>query len=346
MDIDCSKDIISKHISKQPFTRSISSPELSKKFSSLINSDSVIAHSAFADDMSTSNHSTRKSSTDEEEISRLVRQDTSPVNNDDCVAVTSRPSVNDVTARRSLSRLRNGSDVSRVSRSGSKSVSFISSISDVSVISRIDTNNNTDGHEAMDTTPPLNVSSNPESNGVHINNAMSGHDRTTPCSAPGYVEPGPGAPIEIAFSFDTTGSMSQCLDEVRARVQETITRLFSDIPNLRIAIFAHGDYCDADMYGYVTKFVDFTTDQSALCEFVRDVNGTGGGDFEECYELVLKQACDSLSWTTGTHRSLVMIGDAIPHPVSEEQPIDWREQVNRIHKEKVRLAYFICMKNQ
>ena len=31
---------------------------------------------------------------------------------------------------------------------------------------------------------------------------------------------GPGSPIDIVFSFDTTGSMSGCIAEVRKRVQE------------------------------------------------------------------------------------------------------------------------------
>ena len=61
----------------------------------------------------------------------------------------------------------------------------------------------------------------------------------------------PNGPMEIVFSFDTTGSMCSCLDEVRGRVQDMVQRLQSDIPGIRIAIFAHGDYCDASRY--ITK---------------------------------------------------------------------------------------------
>ena len=65
--------------------------------------------------------------------------------------------------------------------------------------------------------------------------------------------------MEIAFSFDTTGSMYACLGEVRRKIQETIARLQRDIPGIRIAVIAHGDYCDAGHY-YVTKHIDFTDD--------------------------------------------------------------------------------------
>ena len=50
---------------------------------------------------------------------------------------------------------------------------------------------------------------------------------------------------------------------------------------------AHGDYCDTNTY--VTKWVDFTNDQKALCKFVNTVGATTGGDYPECYELVLHQ---------------------------------------------------------
>jgi hypothetical protein len=33
--------------------------------------------------------------------------------------------------------------------------------------------------------------------------------------------------------------------------------------------------------------------------FVEDVGATGGGDADECYELVLRQARTQLAWTAG-----------------------------------------------
>ncbi len=156
---------------------------------------------------------------------------------------------------------------------------------------------------------------------------------TTPALPPPPPAGGPGGPLEVVFTFDTTGSMYGCLAEVRKRVQDVITRLFTDIPALRIAVFAHGDYGDA----YETEWVDFTNDPRALCQFVQNVKGTGGGDWEECYELVLKQCREQLSWSAGSQRSVVMIGDAIPHAISGKNPyrIDWREETRRLHDEVV-----------
>ena len=48
---------------------------------------------------------------------------------------------------------------------------------------------------------------------------------------------------------------------------------------MRIAIMAHGDYCDYN--NYVERHVDFTSDVDALVEFAEHVPKTGGGDSPE-----------------------------------------------------------------
>ncbi|CAG2233776.1 unnamed protein product [Mytilus edulis] len=139
----------------------------------------------------------------------------------------------------------------------------------------------------------------------------------------------PGGLLEIIFSFDTTGSMSSILDEVQSRLQDMIQRLQSDIPGIRIGVIAHGDYCDKDVF-YLTKEIDLCQNVGELCQFVQNIEGTGGGDVDECYELVLRMVRQKSSWTPGSQRILVMIGDANPHEPSYEQNvdnIDWREEL-------------------
>ena len=123
--------------------------------------------------------------------------------------------------------------------------------------------------------------------------------------------------------------------QVRSQVQDVVSRLLNDMPHLQIAIFAHGDYCDKDKY-YVTKHIDFSTNMTDLCSFVKDVSGTDGGDEAECYELVLHEVQNKLSWNHAANKSLVMIGDAYPHAKDEEQNylhLDWEEEVKKLYKE-------------
>lgn len=115
--------------------------------------------------------------------------------------------------------------------------------------------------------------------------------------------------INLLISFDTTGSMYPVLAEVRRRVAELGRQLFDKL-DIRIAVIAHGDYCDERVY--VTKALDFTSDPKTFESFVRDVKQTGGGDADECYELVLHEA-RSLSWSASSKRIMLLIGDANPH---------------------------------
>ena len=76
--------------------------------------------------------------------------------------------------------------------------------------------------------------------------------------------------------------------------------------DIRIAIIAHGDYCDAH-HSYVTKMVDFTENEALLCNFVQSAGATGGGDADECYELVLKEARTKLDWRPGSTRCFAFL---------------------------------------
>ncbi|XP_033751973.1 LOW QUALITY PROTEIN: uncharacterized protein LOC117335841 [Pecten maximus] len=152
----------------------------------------------------------------------------------------------------------------------------------------------------------------------------------------------PGGLQEICFSFDTTGSMYSCLDEVRGRIQDMIQRLQADIPGIRIAVFAHGDYCDRN--NYITKHIDFSTDVRRLCKWVNDVGRTGGGDADECYELVLHEV-QSLNWTPGSQRALVMLGDNNPHEPGYPQnkkKLNWRTEADNLSKMGVRIYSVQC----
>lgn len=84
--------------------------------------------------------------------------------------------------------------------------------------------------------------------------------------------------------------------QVRKRIEETVTRLFKEIPGIRIAVFAHGDYQDKETT-YDTKWVDLSTDKKKICNFIKTVSSTCGYDSDECYELVLRQVSGILAWS-------------------------------------------------
>lgn len=155
--------------------------------------------------------------------------------------------------------------------------------------------------------------------------------------------------IDIVFSFDTTGSMSPCIAEVRRRLDETIGKIFSTFPNVRIGLVAHGDYCDEGSNwsrkdSYVTRTIDLTTNESSLRSFITTTKNTSGGDNDECYEKVLHDV-QNFSWNGETH-CLVMIGDANPHeerayktdPYCMKFPYyDWKTECVHLREKGVRI---------
>ena len=152
----------------------------------------------------------------------------------------------------------------------------------------------------------------------------------------------PVANIEICFSFDTTGSMSTFVDEVKEKMKDIIKWLTTDIPNIRISIIAHGDYCDYKKY--VLKRIDLSNDPTAISEFIKTAEETFGGDKEECIELVMREA-QNLNWTPTSAKALVIISDSIPHAPNEYFQIDWRHELNVLKGMGVKVYGVSCGKS-
>lgn len=144
--------------------------------------------------------------------------------------------------------------------------------------------------------------------------------------------------IDMMVSFDTTGSMFPCLAQVRKNIESLVSRLFKDVPNLRVGILAHGDYCD-EKSTYITKMLDLTNDKTKICHFVRNVEATNGGDCPECYEFVLNQI-RSASWKSNKNKVFVMIGDDVAHPVTDRQnkkKLDWKNEVGLLEEAGIKI---------
>ena len=143
--------------------------------------------------------------------------------------------------------------------------------------------------------------------------------------------------FDIALSFDTTGSMRYCIDTVKTRMKEIMKTLKRDIPSVRMAVIAHGDY---DTYHtYVIKYTDFTNNVDTLCAFINSAEGTGGGkphlDNDEAYELSLNYCRCILTWRHAAIRILVLIGDHNPHGPYHKlnrQHIDWKYEIQQLRE--------------
>lgn len=154
--------------------------------------------------------------------------------------------------------------------------------------------------------------------------------------------------IDLVVSFDTTGSMYPVLAQVRQEVEFFVKEMFLEFSDLKIGIIAHGDYCDKDD-PYTIMAMGLTKDKNKLCNFIKRVKQTYGGDADECYELVLDTAASIFEWREDAQKIMLMIGDASPHSKDyylNNFNLDWKEESQRLAEMGVKvfavhaLSYF------
>jgi hypothetical protein len=151
-----------------------------------------------------------------------------------------------------------------------------------------------------------------------------------------------GDATEVVFCFDTTGSMSPCIAQVRDQIEATCEQMFEDIEGLKVGLIAHGDYCDGDN---VITTLPLTDDQQAIFKFIREAPDTGGGDAPECYELALHVA-QTMGWSDAPGKIIVMIGDATPHPptyAENTQNLDWEVEAQKLADMDVQVFPLMCL---
>ncbi|WP_228371283.1 hypothetical protein [Trichormus azollae] len=113
------------------------------------------------------------------------------------------------------------------------------------------------------------------------------------------------------------------------KIKNTVTRLMDELPLIKIGIIAYGDYYDAGST-YVSKILNISSDVDEVCDFFQNIEPTGGGDAPEYYELVLHEA-QCLSWSKSANKSLVLIGDDIPHALAHNpQKLNWRKELDKL----------------
>ena len=146
--------------------------------------------------------------------------------------------------------------------------------------------------------------------------------------------------VDVVFSFDSTGSMRDVLESVRTNLTSTIDWLFKEVEGLRVGLIIHGDYAD---FPSMFWLLQPTKDIDVLKAFIKFGPSTSGGDYDECYELVLQAALE-MKWLSEV-KVLVVIGDAMPHEAGYtycefENDLDWKEQVKLLKAEQI--TVFSC----
>ena len=117
--------------------------------------------------------------------------------------------------------------------------------------------------------------------------------------------------LDVAFVIDTTGTMTDELEYLKAEIDHVASTLQTQFPDVeqRFALVCYRDHYDE----YLTRTFDFADSVSEFRGRLSVQEARGGGDYPEAVHLGLEKATQ-LSWRTDNSARLVfLVGDAPPH---------------------------------
>jgi len=134
--------------------------------------------------------------------------------------------------------------------------------------------------------------------------------RTVVLKIPGYSTERPLS-LDIVFTIDVTGSMSDELNYLTKEFRNIISDITAGFPNvsMRFGLVVYRDHGDR----FVVKPYEFTDSLQTMQDQLAAQKADGGGDYEEAVDEALETAV-GFPWREGnTVRMVFHVGDAPPH---------------------------------
>jgi len=142
--------------------------------------------------------------------------------------------------------------------------------------------------------------------------ALPAEPAPAPEPAPEPAEATDRPTIEVAFVLDTTGSMGGLLEGAKAKIWSIASRIMQGqpAPRLRVGLVGYRDREDA----YVTRVHPLRDDLDAVYSDLRSFQAAGGGDTPEDVSRALRDAVESMQWSSGDNvlKVIYVVGDAPP----------------------------------
>ncbi|HVY45871.1 MAG TPA: vWA domain-containing protein, partial [Minicystis sp.] len=148
--------------------------------------------------------------------------------------------------------------------------------------------------------------------------AAAGEDRVVDLEL-GAARSAPARTVDLGFVLDTTGSMSEEIQAVKATIQKVATVLGGEGVQVKVGLVEYKDRVDP----FVTRVYPMTDDLAKFSRQVDQLSASGGGDYPESVNEGLHVALNRLDWGDGaTVKMAVLVGDAPPH-LDYQQDFDY-----------------------
>jgi Mg-chelatase subunit ChlD len=119
-----------------------------------------------------------------------------------------------------------------------------------------------------------------------------------------------GKSADIVVCIDTTDSMQDDIDMVRAMVPDMLRKKLAEFSSYRLGLLVYRDYFEEYLY----KRFDFTPDFGVFLAELGTVRVAGGRDLPEAVYEALYGALTEYAWKA-EKKMVILIGDAPPHPL-------------------------------
>ena len=124
-----------------------------------------------------------------------------------------------------------------------------------------------------------------------------------------------GFSVDIGFALDTTGSMREEIDAVKATLRK-VAQSMNGV-DVRVGLVEYKDKGDE----FVTRVYPMASDVTRFANDVSSLSASGGGDMPEAMSQGFHDALTRLDWRpAATARLLFVIGDAPPHVEDQNGP--------------------------
>ncbi|MBI4738432.1 VWA domain-containing protein [Candidatus Woesearchaeota archaeon] len=122
--------------------------------------------------------------------------------------------------------------------------------------------------------------------------------------------------LDVYIIFDTTGSMSTYINEVRDNLARVTDAIIDGKNNTRLSINGVGDHCDG---ANILQLYALTSDPAEAQGSIDAIVMTDGGDAPEAYEcLAIALAKRLPNESTSRKRAVVLVADSIPHGMTDQ----------------------------
>ena len=119
------------------------------------------------------------------------------------------------------------------------------------------------------------------------------------------------AKLDLMFVVDTTGSMGDELEYLKAELGDVVRRVASEsnVASIRTSVNFYRDEQDE----YVVRYFGFKDDIDEAVQNISQQSANGGGDYEEAVHTALDNAVNAHAWDNDSVKLMFLVLDAPPH---------------------------------